>query len=559
MSMIVTMRNSMTILLCCMGGILAHAKNSDNLIPATAGVYAAAQRTDIVWGRGKISPNALKGSMGESFASKVYTQRVLKSGDWKTLTPRSGPQGLDHLFIQTNKDGLPTDLLVGESKYNTSRLGKTLSGIQMGNGWTAPRLAKLGIHYNSAATANIWQFGAPPLKTAQEINVFLTNGKSVSFWKPVSGKEWVFSGTRQELQEAQRLAKAYGQYMSAAGSDKITYKKRIYHITPEGNNIRVAVYDAADVPLTGKLKSLPQMDSFCIKDAFSDTAKLPATTRDDIAKILKGKLPISDAEALKFAEDIRLSASARNLTRAYSFGKALAKSSSIAALIGMGVDMGFQLFSSGDINVSQACTAAGIVAMSTGAGGLALVLPKNVGLPVQSLSKGLGSSGAAIRVLGGGAAVATALALIDVKHLAEGNLTAQQFSESVALAFSGPAASGLAFAMVATWGTASTGAAISSLSGIAAYNATMASLGGGTLAAGGGGVLAGGMVLGGVAIVATAAVYVGYSIYQTVQDSEHIRGSIEWMKDEANMLQAWRNMYSKPIRIDECCQLVPAN
>jgi hypothetical protein len=52
-------------------------------------------------------------------------------------------------------------------------------------------------------------------------------------------------------------------------------------------------------------------------------------------------------------------------------------------------------------------------------------------------------------------------------------------------------------------GTASTGTAISGLSGIAAQNATLAWLGGGSLAAGGGGMALGGLVLGGITLVPT--------------------------------------------------------
>ena len=49
-------------------------------------------------------------------------------------------------------------------------------------------------------------------------------------------------------------------------------------------------------------------------------------------------------------------------------------------------------------------------------------------------------------------------------------------------------------------GTASTGTAISSLSGVAATNATLAALGGGSLAAGGGGMALGTAVLGGATL-----------------------------------------------------------
>lgn len=54
--------------------------------------------------------------------------------------------------------------------------------------------------------------------------------------------------------------------------------------------------------------------------------------------------------------------------------------------------------------------------------------------------------------------------------------------------------------------TASTGTAISTLSGAAATNATLAWLGGGSLASGGGGVAAGATVLSGITMGATAGV-----------------------------------------------------
>lgn len=51
-------------------------------------------------------------------------------------------------------------------------------------------------------------------------------------------------------------------------------------------------------------------------------------------------------------------------------------------------------------------------------------------------------------------------------------------------------------ALATTFGTASTGAAISSLSGVAATNAVLAWIGGGTIAAGGGGMALGSTILG---------------------------------------------------------------
>ncbi|MEG4092929.1 hypothetical protein [Microcoleus sp. Pol12B4] len=54
--------------------------------------------------------------------------------------------------------------------------------------------------------------------------------------------------------------------------------------------------------------------------------------------------------------------------------------------------------------------------------------------------------------------------------------------------------------MIGLFGTASTGTAIAGLSGAAAWNATLAWLGGGSLAAGGGGMAVGTVVLGGIMV-----------------------------------------------------------
>lgn len=63
-----------------------------------------------------------------------------------------------------------------------------------------------------------------------------------------------------------------------------------------------------------------------------------------------------------------------------------------------------------------------------------------------------------------------------------------------------------AYAAASAFGTASTGAAISGLAGIAARNATLAWLGGGSLASGGGGIAVGTAALTGIALVPIAII-----------------------------------------------------
>ena len=80
------------------------------------------------------------------------------------------------------------------------------------------------------------------------------------------------------------------------------------------------------------------------------------------------------------------------------------------------------------------------------------------------------------------------------------------FGAASSAAVAGSAAGGTAVAGVGLFGAASTGTAISGLSGVAATNATLAWLGGGSLAVGGGGMAVGTAVLGGVVVGPALAV-----------------------------------------------------
>ena len=80
------------------------------------------------------------------------------------------------------------------------------------------------------------------------------------------------------------------------------------------------------------------------------------------------------------------------------------------------------------------------------------------------------------------------------------NIAASATGAAVGGAAAGAGVAAGAYATAAAFGTASTGAAISGLSGIAARNATLAWLGGGSLASGGGGIAAGAATLANIAL-----------------------------------------------------------
>lgn len=92
------------------------------------------------------------------------------------------------------------------------------------------------------------------------------------------------------------------------------------------------------------------------------------------------------------------------------------------------------------------------------------------------------------------------------------------------------------YGLVGTLASASTGTAISALSGIAAQNATLAWLGGGTLAAGGGGVAMGAVVLGGF-LVGPALLVSSFFVHAKASEVERVveQNVAEMDRAEASM------------------------
>ncbi|ALO99519.1 hypothetical protein SHL15_8577 [Streptomyces hygroscopicus subsp. limoneus] len=140
--------------------------------------------------------------------------------------------------------------------------------------------------------------------------------------------------------------------------------------------------------------------------------------------------------------------------------------------------------------------------------------------PSEEEIEGTGETPAAIRVEAMSVGIANAIR----------DAAAGAAAGAVGAAAGGAAAYG-AFTAAALFGTASTGAAISTLSGVAATNATLALLGGGTLAAGGAG-MAGGILLltGMVAAPAAALAAAGFYVLRqrrTKKEEERLRTEVE--------------------------------
>lgn len=499
------------------------------------------------------STNA-KGVVGESIAAKSFLQTSLqKSGNWYSISPRIGPNGIDHIFLKIDPNtALPRDIIIGESKYNTSQLGRTADGLQLTSRWTNPRLRAMGNRYYQLSTVTTLQ-KAPLLGGQHEMKIVLKNGKEVCFWRASSLDSWKFSGTQGELKEAQRLAKAYGQYLSAAGEGKIVYRSRLFQVAPRGNDIIITVKDASSLDILQRANKLQETQRIVLTDVLKK--RLSKDAEREIAKSLKGKFPNwSDRELAKLAKDIN--STTRSVLTPYGKLQMLgtfAAHAGIASVLAIALDAGMQYFTSGSLQTEKLLFTGGTVFLGT-LGAQYLEVGLTQWSVTQGMFKSLGHSlGCSSSLLGSTFSSAAGGLLVGVLFsygswymgyvdLETANRMTVASSIGTGLAVLAGAAT---LSAIAAWGTASTGTAIASLSGAAATNASLAVLGGGSVAAGGGGVAVGSAALtGGVAIIAiaaTAAVMIAYNVNDEKQEFARITKLCELMSQPSAIDLMMRN------------------
>ena len=474
------------------------------------------------------------GSIGENIAADNVISTMLRdSGNWISLSPRVGPQGIDHIFIKRDANGLPRGLIVGESKYNHSQLGETKKdGIQMGSRWTKSRLKAMGERYNKLSTVTKIE-KAPLLGNYRKMTLVLKNGKEVCWWQENSRKAWKFSGTEEELREAQKLAAIYGNFLKKAEEGLISYRSRVFQIKPVGDDIRIIIRDASDVDTLKRISKLPILHDITLENAMNKSID-PKT----IANELKKKMPhLSNKELMAIAKD--LGESTKNLTTRVDklqIAEKFAMTSLQASAIAAAMDIGLQvLLNDGEIDFARTGISGGAVFVGTiAAQGL------NLGLNhwqwsrvmLKSLSKQLGCSvttlGSTITSTAGGiltsALISYGMYFAGYSDLDTANVA---FAAGSIGTLTGVVAGAATMGFATAFGTASTGTAIASLHGAAATNAALAWLGGGAVSAGGGGVAIGAIVVGGVVVVAAVAasytVFVIYDVATEQKDRDRFR------------------------------------
>lgn len=77
--------------------------------------------------------------------------RYFESSGWKKIPSQIGRQGIDGLFVKM-ENGIIKDVLVVESKYNTSILQQTNHGTQMSDQWVRRKMYELNAKFPDDAT-----------------------------------------------------------------------------------------------------------------------------------------------------------------------------------------------------------------------------------------------------------------------------------------------------------------------------------------------------------------------------------------------------------------------
>lgn len=490
-----------------------------SMIVSTPAIGTALARADVALCRSIITPNIIKGDLGENIATKYFMKEyLLKSGNWQSVTPRFGRQGLDHVFIKYDSTGVPRSLMVAETKYGCSQLGMTKDGIQLGSRWADKRLTALANRYYSISNTSQIEVQSAPLSPRNELSLQLKNGGNVSFWRQGALDSWKYSGPAETLAEAKVKAQQTGNIIESAGTGKISYRKRLFNVNIEGDSLKISVKDAKILDVTGTAKSLPVLSerNILLKDIGKYVNK--SAMQEDIARGLQSKLHIPDSDCREYAKAICNDRQITNLMKPYSVTPRIIGHMLIAGGIGSGIDMVAQILTEGKIDWQKVAFTGGVTAAGMMTGEILQMQMLRNSMLSNSMSRiNMGSIFAKNLFAVGSAGIFTS-ALFSYGSYYMGYMdlgTANQsFGANTAGTLTGLAAGVVTTNLIMALGTASTGTAISSLSGAAATNATLAWLGGGSIASGGFGVAGGTIILTGgtavVAILVTGAVMYGF-------------------------------------------------
>lgn len=511
-----------------------------------------------------VHTNPLRGGFGEAHMSRFMSRQLRAAERLQPLTARLGPQGIDGLFVGFNEDGKPNALVVAEAKYGGAALGWTRDGIQMGRDWRATRLRTLATAYREAGQQATQRLALVEPMDAQSrplrLEIRMPDGKAAVYWRRNTSELWKFAGRESELGPSGERMQLIAKYLDECADGVTPYKAIVWRVNVRGNTVSWIAKDASALARDGVEAGLPVVKSGALNLNSVELASLKRIGTNEIAEILLRKEPLlTVAESRQIAE--RISSRSQSLQHTLTSDHAraqwrVARASAATGLIAATIDMSItaigDYWQHGTLEADLIAKRGGVALVAGGAGTYlgqqaTIAVLKNA---AANSSRGVGGPTSTLMFTAQGTGIAAGGSVASL-IMAYGSYFAglSDLKGANQIAAAGIASSmvvGAAYtgtmALIAAYGTASTGTAIGALTGAAATNASLAVLGGGTIAAGGLGAAGGAVVLsGGLAIIGIAvgfAVIKSFSYFDEKADMSRIAMTVERLDRKTHLVPA---------------------
>ncbi|MDP8322448.1 MAG: hypothetical protein RAO94_08870 [Candidatus Stygibacter australis] len=493
--------------------------------------------------------NQAKGILGENLMHDLLGE----TGGWARITPAGTQQGIDGLFIKFGNGGKIIDVLVGEAKYGSSQLGQTVySGKQMSHEWISYRLKPSSNQYSNISNKiNAGKFTIVnnlPVGNEKIITIPMENFGQARVWLNGDEIKIFMDGDSVNLNYLSKHCEAISQRLLGA-ADQGIYRPRLFRISYRGD---IHKFEICRLDKDGSIFGKPQV----IQDKFDNLPEdYQIALRKHFIYIFRRE-GLNDIEAKVWAdkccnepEYFNNFDKQKKWSMEYGLNSNLFMGGILAGIGGAVLDSIMQFIISGDIDTNHSIKIGALSFCSFVGGNIASVhlhwvftrskWGQNFATKFPWQKAGSLSICTTVSKIGGSIISAAIFAyggyLLGLYDLKDANRLA--IISSIGLTGAG-LISTVSISLVANLCTASTGTAISHLSGVAATNAITAWFGGGAISAGGGGMAAGTLVLSGGTFVIVVAITAGMKIIFQIEDAKTqynlLVGKITIVKENLN-------------------------
>lgn len=282
--------------------------------------------------------NNIRGDIGESIAERAFfggpEMAHSKKGSWVSVRPRYGRQGIDHIFLLVDKNGLPIRTILAETKYGSSQLGMTMDGKQMGTPWRTKRLLAIGGRYSrfSKSSGPVVRVESVPTG-AKSMDLYFPKTQRVTIWESGNRR---YTDAKEGITDEQLGIKTstYGKHFESVGNGNIRTRNFLFRVVDEQKSGDAVVYiskltDEAEIINT---RTVVVPKEFVAKGHVSIKV-LKETLKN---KALKGEFPpLTERQLTEEAEALQRVISNRELVNAGSApewaAKELRRSSMVSA------------------------------------------------------------------------------------------------------------------------------------------------------------------------------------------------------------------------------------